>query len=570
MHSFSFNRRYGLAVVAEVPHSQSLRSKKCHRRMIAYGSLVLALAACDQSAVAPDFASDAAFAKSGSSLTVTPSNASVSVGETTQLTASSSTVQWSSSAPGVATVSASGLVLGVAAGEATITAKDRSKTAQAVITVTAAITAPSSTPDFDAVMRGVRPRGFAAVAYTLVQPATGSTAYYVATNGTDTGQGTSNQPFRTINKAAQIAVAGDVVIIRSGTYQESVAVRNSGTADKRIVFQAEERGKVVLTGGAYNFQPYGWTSGVMQDGPLYVTVRGLIFRDYAPQTSDTPSRVKAAVGAIRGWRIEDCLFDRAGYNGVDIRGNDVEIVRSTFQYHHTNAVTAWAPRGTSLDNIKVIDTVLRGNHTRTDPLTGSAAENVAKFLRTKETIIDNLESYENNGSGFWFDTENTGYTVRNSYFHDNGHRGLFLEINWASGLVENNVFAGNTSAGVTVANSRGVRITSNLFVRNAQCIALINVDRGTDANGVSYLLDDVRMERNYCKSWSKYSGIHPMAGTFTTPAEMRLVADSNTYEPGSVSALSYWVNLGWQTTISALQKNLGWETNGQTGSIPWS
>lgn len=80
------------------------------------------------------------------SVSVTPSTASIAVGATRQLTATvapsgaTQSVTWTSSAPGVATVSASGLVTGVSAGSATITATstaDGTKTGASAITVTA-------------------------------------------------------------------------------------------------------------------------------------------------------------------------------------------------------------------------------------------------------------------------------------------------------------------------------------------------------------------------------------------------------------------------------------------------
>ncbi|MFJ3486575.1 phage tail tube protein [Pseudomonas sp. NPDC090202] len=79
------------------------------------------------------------------SVSVTPTTASIAVAGTRQLTASvlpsgaAQTVNWSSSAPGVATVSATGLVTGVSAGSAVITAtstSDGTKTATSTITVT--------------------------------------------------------------------------------------------------------------------------------------------------------------------------------------------------------------------------------------------------------------------------------------------------------------------------------------------------------------------------------------------------------------------------------------------------
>jgi len=80
------------------------------------------------------------------SVSVTPATASIAVAATRQLTASAlpsgaaQNVTWSSSAPSIATVNSSGLVTGVAAGSAVITAtsvSDPTKTATSAITVTA-------------------------------------------------------------------------------------------------------------------------------------------------------------------------------------------------------------------------------------------------------------------------------------------------------------------------------------------------------------------------------------------------------------------------------------------------
>ena len=80
------------------------------------------------------------------SVTVSPATAGVQVGSTVQLTATprdangnaltGRSITWSSDAASVATVSASGLVTGVAAGTATITATSEGRTGSAVVTVT--------------------------------------------------------------------------------------------------------------------------------------------------------------------------------------------------------------------------------------------------------------------------------------------------------------------------------------------------------------------------------------------------------------------------------------------------
>ncbi|HEY8240335.1 MAG TPA: right-handed parallel beta-helix repeat-containing protein [Kiritimatiellia bacterium] len=67
--------------------------------------------------------------------------------------------------------------------------------------------------------------------------ATGSEAaeFFVATNGDDSASGTSTaQPFRTVQKAVDVAQAGDAVYIRAGDYREQVQLRSSGTTSATI------------------------------------------------------------------------------------------------------------------------------------------------------------------------------------------------------------------------------------------------------------------------------------------------------------------------------------------------
>src|SRR5205823_6271995 len=80
-------------------------------------------------------------------VTVSPAPASVPAGQTAQLTATPKdasgnsltgrTITWASSNTSVATVSSSGLVRGVVAGSATITATSETKSGTSAITVTA-------------------------------------------------------------------------------------------------------------------------------------------------------------------------------------------------------------------------------------------------------------------------------------------------------------------------------------------------------------------------------------------------------------------------------------------------
>src|SRR5512146_1307533 len=62
---------------------------------------------------------------------------------------------------------------------------------------------------------------------TAVQTATQAN-YYVAPAGNDSNLGTIDEPWQTIQKAADTLKAGEVVAIRGGTYRERILPRNSG------------------------------------------------------------------------------------------------------------------------------------------------------------------------------------------------------------------------------------------------------------------------------------------------------------------------------------------------------
>lgn len=73
--------------------------------------------------------------------------------------------------------------------------------------------------------------------------------YHVALTGDDYAQGTQEAPLRTISKAAQLAEAGDTVIVHQGEYREWVKPARGGHSNIcRITYKAAEGEKVVIKG----------------------------------------------------------------------------------------------------------------------------------------------------------------------------------------------------------------------------------------------------------------------------------------------------------------------------------
>ena len=90
---------------------------------------------------------------------------------------------------------------------------------------------------------------FLYISLILLSPCFGAT-YCVSNAGNDWNPGSQTQPFLTIQKAADVANAGDTVIVRAGTYV-GAKFSKSGTSAAPIVFKADP-GAIVNTKGALN------------------------------------------------------------------------------------------------------------------------------------------------------------------------------------------------------------------------------------------------------------------------------------------------------------------------------
>src|SRR5690606_26573251 len=70
---------------------------------------------------------------------------------------------------------------------------------------------------------------------------------HVAKDGDDAAAGSASAPLLTINRAAALALPGDVVVVHEGTYREWVKPPHGGLdANRRIVFRAADGERVVI------------------------------------------------------------------------------------------------------------------------------------------------------------------------------------------------------------------------------------------------------------------------------------------------------------------------------------
>jgi hypothetical protein len=103
-------------------------------------------------------------------------------------------------------------------------------------------------------------------------PPTGS-AYYVAPTGNDTNPGTMDEPWQTIQHAADTLVAGNTVYIRAGTYYERVFPANSGSEGNIITYAAYPGETVTINGTGVEVLEYNGLFDLT--GRSYIRVSGL-------------------------------------------------------------------------------------------------------------------------------------------------------------------------------------------------------------------------------------------------------------------------------------------------------
>ena len=251
------------------------------------------------------------------SVAVSPASPSVAVGSAVQLTAVArdsagntlpgQTMNWSSSNTLIATVTSAGLVTGGAVGSATITAATGGKAGTANVTVTVA--PPVS---------------------TCGSSGSGVCYYVDAAAGNDANQGTSAQPFRTLQKAADVVSPGDGVLVNDGIYTGGstiLGISRSGTAANWIVFRAAHRWGAIIDG-----QNNSSSAGVSVSGN-YIAVEGFEIRGMSRSGMDAynGNELNAASHDVRFARnhIHDigriCTDDTGGRAGIDAYASNMVI-----------------------------------------------------------------------------------------------------------------------------------------------------------------------------------------------------------------------------------------------------
>ncbi|NOU85315.1 hypothetical protein GC102_05890 [Paenibacillus sp. LMG 31460] len=136
----------------------------------------------------------------------------------------------------------------------------------------------------------------AATTITYTDSAQPPAQYYVSTTGSDSNSGTISSPFRTIQKASNLMVAGDTVILRSGTYNETITPQTDGISGNLITYKAYPGETVTISGsapvtdwtldsGSIYKAPMNWDLG--DDNQVFVSGEMMRLAQYPNWTNDS-------------------------------------------------------------------------------------------------------------------------------------------------------------------------------------------------------------------------------------------------------------------------------------------
>jgi alpha-N-arabinofuranosidase len=381
----------------------------------------------------------------------------------------------------------------------------------------------------------------AAVLLLAQLAATKGADFHVVPNGNDANPGTQAAPLRTIQRAADLAQAGDVITVHKGVYRERIRPPRGGeTEEKRIVYQAAPGEEVEIKGSEVI---QNWVQ--LQDDVWKVTLPNPFFGDFNPYHDlihgdwFEPLGRQHHTGAVYlngGWLTEAAKLDDvlkpagttplwfgqvdkdnttiwAQFQGVDPNQQLVEInVRRTVFYPERpginyitlrgftlrDAATPWAPptaeqvglvgthwsKGWIIENNVISHSICSGIALGKygDQWDNTSANTAEGYVKTIERALQNGWNKETIGH----------HIVRNNDISHCEQTGIVGSLGAAFSEVSGNtihdihvrkLFSGAEMAGIKFHGAIDVTIRGNHIYRNCRGIWLDWMAQGTRVSG---------------------------------------------------------------------------------------
>lgn len=230
---------------------------------------------------------------------------------------------------------------------------------------------------------------------------------YVSPNGSDQNEGTKEKPFRTLAHASEKAAAGTTVMIREGTYHETLEVKHSGTDGKPITFRNYENENVVISGESVADAEYE-TPLIRIHDKHDIAISGLTIQDLSVSSeeataigiyvSGSSSHIAIKDNHIRGIKT---TADEGNAHGIAVYGTgsmkDIRIEDNTVEKLTLGASEAVVLNG-NIDGFTVAGNVVRNNNNIGIDLIGYEGT-ADKNDYVRNGVVENNTVYQNSTYG---------------------------------------------------------------------------------------------------------------------------------------------------------------------------
>ena len=292
--------------------------------------------------------------------------------------------------------------------------------------------------------------------------------YWVALDGDDAAPGTSDEPWATLQKAADTAPPGAQVLVREGVYAQRVELHVSGEPGRPITFAPAPDATVVLDGSTMEV-PSDHSAMITIDSERYLTVRGFEITGFE---SDESGRVPIGILVtgtadhirLEGNFVHDMGTTFPGRNGGDAHGigvfgtsndhpiEEVEIIENELAHLTLGSSEALVVNG----NVK--DFLIEGNRVHD---TNNIGIDVIGFEGTApDPTVDQARDGIVRANTVW----NVDSAGNPAYGSDRSADGIYVD-GGRDILIEGNVVH-DVNIGIELASEHAGRSTRNITARN--------------------------------------------------------------------------------------------------------